>query len=105
MSDEIATPEAQQQGIQLIVDDREVKTVYANAYRINTAPEEVIVDLGFNMPQQGQAGQPPSLLFKVSDRVVLTYVNAKRLATSLQQLIKRYEQQFGELPLTPGPRR
>ena len=45
------------------------------------------------------------MLFKVTDRVVMSYINAKRLAMSLGQLVKRYEQQFGELPMQPGQRR
>ncbi len=45
------------------------------------------------------------MLFKVTDRVIMSYVNAKRLAMSLGQLVKRYEQQFGELPLNPGQRK
>ncbi len=88
-----------QQGVQVLLDERDLKTLYSNAYRIHTSSEEVIVDLGFNMvnpnPQTGQA----QMLFKVTERVVMTYTNAKRLSTSLAQLIKRYEQQFGEIPL------
>jgi hypothetical protein len=34
----------------------------------------------------------------------MSYTNAKRLAMSLSQLIKRFEQQFGELPVQ-GPAR
>jgi hypothetical protein len=37
------------------------------------------------------------VVLKITDRVVMSYMNAKRLALSLGQLIKRYEQQFGEL--------
>jgi hypothetical protein len=47
-----------------------------------------------------QTGQM-QMTFKVSDRVVMTYANAKRLSMSLQQLLKRYEQQFGEIQLSP----
>jgi hypothetical protein len=87
--------------------------MYTNAYRIHTAAEEVVIDLGFNMPnpnqqqQQQQGGTPAQaqLLFKVTDRVIMSYPNAKRLALSLQQLINRYEQQFGQIPTQPGPRR
>jgi hypothetical protein len=39
------------------------------------------------------------MLFKVTERIVMTYANTKRLSISLQQLIKRYEQQFGEIPV------
>jgi hypothetical protein len=93
---------AQQKGPQVIIDDRDLEMVYANAYRIHAA-DEVVVDLGYNMPnpnptQQGQQ----QVLYKGSHRVVMSYANAKRLAGSLVQLIKRYEQQFGEIKL-PQP--
>ena len=88
-----------QQGVQVLLDESTLKTTYSNAYRIHTSMEEVIVDLGFNMvnpnPQTGQA----QMLFKVTERIVMTYANTKRLSISLQQLIKRYEQQFGDIPL------
>jgi hypothetical protein len=92
------------QQIQVMLDEREMKTVYANAYRIHTAPEEVVIDLGFNMHNPNtQPGQPnQQMLFRVSDRVIMGYANAKRLAMSLQQLVKRFEQQFGEIPLQPN---
>lgn len=99
--------QAQQQNVQVFLDERELRTIYTNAYRIHTAAEEVVIDLGFNMPNPNpqQQGSAPSLLFKVTDRVVMSYSNAKRLAMSLGQLVKRYEQQFGELPINPGQRR
>src|SRR5688572_30411962 len=92
--------EGGQQNVQVLLDERELRMLYSNAYRIHTAPEEVVIDLGFNManPNMQQGGQA-QLLFKVTDRIVMTYVNAKRLAMSLGQLVKRYEQQFGELPM------
>lgn len=98
----------QQQAVQVLLDERELRLLYTNAYRIHTAPEEVVIDFGFNMANPNSQGQGQAqLLFKVTDRVVMTYINAKRLAMSLGQLIKRYEQQFGELPVNPGqqPRR
>ena len=96
---------AGQQQVQVLLDERELRTMYTNAYRIHTAAEEVVIDLGFNMPNPNQQGGQAQLLFKVTDRVVMSYANAKRLSLSLQQLIKRYEQQFGEIPAQPGPRR
>lgn len=105
MSEENTTQTTDQgQQIQVMLDEREMRTVYANAYRIHTAPEEVVIDLGFNMPNpNNQPGQPnQQMLFRVSDRVIMGYANAKRLAMSLQQLVKRFEQQFGEIPTQPG---
>jgi hypothetical protein len=100
-----SAPEGQQQ-VQVFLDERELKTLYSNAYRIHTATDEVIIDLGFNMPNPNpnpQGGQA-QLLFKVTDRVIMSYPTVKRLGASLAQLIRRYEQQFGEIP-APGQQR
>jgi hypothetical protein len=96
---------SQQPGVQVLLDERELRTMYTNAYRIHTSAEEVIIDLGFNMPNPNPQGQQPQLLFKVTDRVIMSYTNAKRLASSLNTLIRRYEQQFGEIPNQPGQKR
>ena len=109
MAEETPTPMTttapDDRGVQVLLDERELRTFYANAYRIHTSAEEVIVDLGFNMPNPNpNAPGGASLLFKVTDRAILSYTNAKRLALSLTQLIKRYEQQFGEIPMQ-GQRR
>jgi hypothetical protein len=88
--------------VQLMLDERDMRSTFANAYRIHTTAEEVVLDFGFNMlnpnPQTGQQ----QMLFKVSDRMIMTYSTVKRLTGSLTQLIRRYEQQFGEIPMQPG---
>ncbi len=94
-----------QPGVQVLLDERELRTLYTNAYRIHTSAEEVIIDLGFNMPNPNPQGGQAQLLFKVTDRAVMSYTNAKRLAMSLSQLVKRYEQQFGEIAMQPGQRK
>ena len=86
------------------LDEREMRISYANAYRIHQSEEEVIADLGFNMPNpaaKGDANQP-ELLFRVNERVIMNYRMAKKLSSALQSLIQRYEAQFGEIPLQ-GP--
>jgi hypothetical protein len=101
MADDIVHSEPQ--SVQLVVDEKDLKSLFANAYRIYTTAEEVVIDLGFNMPDPNpQTGGQPRLLFKVTDRVIMSYASTKRLAGSLGQLIKRYEQQFGEIPVRPG---
>ena len=107
-SQPFASDQPQQQQIQVMLDERELRTIYSNAYRFHTTADEVILDVGFNMPNpnpnpQGGGGQ--QLLFKVNDRIVMSYSNAKRLAGSLTQLVKRYEQQFGEIAMPGSPRR
>ena len=79
-------PEGQPQGVQVLLDERELKTTYTNAYRIHTAPEEVVIDLGFNMANpnpSGPSAQPQQLLFKVTERIIMSYPNVKRLSMSL----------------------
>ena len=92
-----------QQGVQLLLDERDMRTGFANAYRIHHTAEEVVLDFGFNManPNPQGAGQQ-QLLFKVTERVIMSYPSVKRLTLSLQQLVRRYEQQFGEIPTQPG---
>ena len=106
MAEEIGTGTGEgQQGVQVLLDERDLRTLYTNAYRIHTSAEEVIIDLGFNMPNPNPQGGQAQLLFKVTDRAIMSYTNAKRLAMSLSQLIKRYEQQFGEIPVQGQQRR
>lgn len=91
------TQDGAQPGVQVLLDERELRQIYSNAYRIHATADEVIIDLGFNMPNPNPQTGQQQLLLKITDRVVMSYLNAKRLGQSLQQLIKRYEQQFGEL--------
>ena len=105
MAEETPPTQGDQQSVQLLLDESQMKTSFANAYRIHTTAEEVVLDYGFNManpnPQTGQQ----QLLFRVTDRVILSYPNVKRLALSLQQLVRQYEQRMGEIPTNPGQAR
>ena len=89
--------------VQVLLDERELRQIYSNSYRIHATNDEVVIDLGFNMPNPNPQTGQQQLLLKITDRVVMSYMNAKRLSQSLMQLIKRYEQQFGEL-VPPGQR-
>ena len=90
-----------QQSVQLLLDEAQMKTSFANAYRIHTTAEEVVLDFGFNMANPNPQGGQQQLLFRVNDRVILSYPNVKRLALSLQQLVRQYEQRMGEIPMNP----
>jgi hypothetical protein len=96
------TAPADQSSVQVVLDERDLKIIFSNAYRIHTTAEEVVIDLGFNMPDPNPQGGQQRLLFKVTDRVVMSYSSTKRLGMSLSQLVKRYEQQFGEIQVRPG---
>jgi hypothetical protein len=92
--------------VRVRVDEREMKTTYANAFRTNGTAEEVMLDFGLNLvtPAQDQ-NQSPDILFKATDRIILNYYSAKRLAVTLSRLIRQHEEQFGELELDPQKRR
>jgi len=42
------------------------------------------------------------MLFKAGDRIILSYPTVKRLSISLVQLIRRYEEQFGQIQIQPA---
>lgn len=104
--EEQAREQTGQQQVQLRVDETAMGTTYANAFRTNGTAEEAILDFGLNVvtpPAKPDAN--PQILFKVNQRVVMNYYSAKRLAITLSQLIRRHEEQFGELELDVQKRR
>lgn len=93
------------QQVRLRIDERNMRTSYANAFRTNGTAEEVMVDFGLNLlGQPGAEEKTPEIVFQVNERVVLNYYSAKRLAIALGQLIRRHEDQFGELELDVSKR-
>ena len=95
-----------QQQVRLRIDERNMSTSYANAFRANGTAEEVMLDFGLNiLIPSGQEQTQPEIIFKINERVVLNYYSAKRLAITLSQLIRRHEEQFGELELDVAKRR
>jgi hypothetical protein len=103
--DQQAREQTGQQQIRLHIDERGMKTSYANAFRTNGTAEEVMLDFGLNLinPAAQQQGQP-EIIFQVNDRVIMNYYSAKRLAITLGQVIRRHEEQFGELELDVAKR-
>lgn len=101
------TPEQRQ--IQMRIDESKMTTAYANTIRTSNTADEVVMDFGLNIPMQGQDNQMV-LNFSVGSRVVMNWAGAKRLAISLGQMIRQYEERNGEIPLNrpqpgqPGPR-
>ncbi|TVQ61634.1 MAG: DUF3467 domain-containing protein [Phycisphaerales bacterium] len=99
----MAENEPQQRQIQLRIDESKMTTTYSNTIRTSTTQDEVVMDYGMNMPVQGQDGQP-AMLFAVGSRVIMNWQAAKRLAISLGQVIRQYEERHGEIELQNQPR-
>jgi len=98
--DHLETQARQQAGqqVRLRIDETDMAATYANAFRTNGTAEEVMLDFGLNLVQPTN-DQQPEILFQVKNRVILNYYSAKRLALTLGQLIRRHEEQFGELEM------
>ena len=104
--EEQAREQTGERQIRIRVDERDMQSSYANAFRTNGTAEEVMLDFGLNLvaPAEQQQEQP-EIIFRVNDRVIMNYYSAKRLAITLSQLIRRHEQQFGELEMDVAKRR
>lgn len=85
--------QAQQQPIQVNVDDSHAIACYANFCRVTGSPEELIVDFGLN-PQP--VGIPKDAIH-VTQRVIMNFYTAKRLLAALQMSVQRHEAVFGVL--------
>ncbi len=104
--EEQARQQTGQQQVRVRIDERAMTTSYANAFRTNGTAEEVMVDFGLNLVSPpGKEGDQAEIIFKINDRVILNYYSAKRLALTLSQLLRRHEEQFGELELDVAKRR
>ena len=84
--------------VQLRIDESKMVVTYSNTIRTSTMPDEVILDFGMNMPMPTQDGQAV-LLFNVGSRVVMNWAAAKRLAISLGQGVRQFEEQNGEIKI------
>lgn len=120
MTDPSTDPSVEQQAaeqtgkrqVRLRMDNSDAKTSYANAFRTNATAEEAIVEFGFNLVnptprQQGDNGENQiagEMVFESSNRVIMNFYTAKRLAISLSQMVRGYEQRFGELKLNAAER-
>ncbi|GJQ30364.1 MAG: hypothetical protein HBSAPP03_22480 [Phycisphaerae bacterium] len=92
----------QQQQVQLRIDESKMGTTYANTIRTSTTNDEVVLDFGMNLPMPGQNNEP-TLLFSVGSRVVMNWAGAKRLAISLGQVVRQFEERNGEINLGQRP--
>jgi len=82
--------------IQIQLDDDVAQGQYINLALVNHNETEFTFDLLYLQPQQPKA--------KVRSRIITSPQHAKRLATALQENLRRYEEHFGEIRLSgPNP--
>jgi hypothetical protein len=86
-----AEGEAEQRGtLNLVAQD--AKTSYANLAVLTTTPEEVVLNFGINVTPMTQDRK---VNVEITDRIIMTYASAKRLAITLGNVVKRYEEKVG----------
>ncbi len=78
---------------QVVIDDASAVAVYANFARVTGTPEELILDFGLNPQPIGTPRKP----IAVTQRIVLNFYTAKRMAHALDATLQRHEATFGEL--------
>ena len=91
----MADPEAKQQapGLNVKIDDEELKGRYSNLLRIAHTREEFILDFINLVPPQGI----------VTSRVVTSPGHLKRIVRVLAATLERYEQVHGKVREAPDP--
>jgi len=77
------------------VDETHAQTTYANAWQMNAGQDEIICDLGVQVPRM--MGKQQAISFQVGARVVFSPTSAMRFAAALQQVIAQREQRIAEV--------
>ncbi len=77
----------------LQLDETGVTTGYANFFLVTAGPEEIVLLFGIRSGDGSRA--------KIEERIVVSPSNAKRILLALSQTLKRYEDAFGTIDLTP----
>ncbi|MBX3316910.1 MAG: DUF3467 domain-containing protein [Phycisphaeraceae bacterium] len=93
----------QSRQIQLRIDESKMNTTYANTIRTSTTADEVVMDFGMNLPMQVAENQQ-AIMFNVGSRVIMNWAGAKRLAISLGQVVRQYEDRNGQIQIGPVSR-
>jgi hypothetical protein len=93
-SPEESAMSTEQRTVNIEIGDKEWEGVYSNFVIITHSPSEFVLDFARMLPGAQKA--------KVFTRVIMTPQHAKALLGTLEQNIKRYEVDHGEIKLAPG---
>jgi len=86
--------EMKQQRLNLEIGEKEAEGIYANMALVAHSPAEIIIDFARIMP-----GAPKA---KVQARIIMTPAHAKMLLKTLDDNLKKFEKQFGEIKIHGG---
>jgi hypothetical protein len=100
MNNETSKKPADDQQPNIIWDDSNMRSVYANVANVAGGREEIILLFGMN--QAWQATQT-DVKVQLNERVVLSPYAAKRLSILLNKTMAEYEKRFGVLNVGETP--
>ena len=91
---------ADQQQVQIQIDDSQTQVTYSSTVRVWGSAEEINLDFAGPLRPAG----PKAAKLKIDQRLTLNPWAAKRLCLALNQAIARYEQAYGALEVDPRKR-
>jgi TPP-dependent indolepyruvate ferredoxin oxidoreductase alpha subunit len=77
--------------IKIELGEKEAEGIYANLAMIMHSPTEIVIDFARAMPRTPKA--------RVLARIIMTPMHAKVLVKTLEDNLKKFEAQFGEIKL------
>jgi len=84
-----------QQQINVELGEKESEGIYSNMVLIAQSPHEIILDFARMVPGTRKT--------KVYARIIMTPAHAKLLHKALEDNLKKFESQYGEIKLPGGP--
>ena len=85
-----------QQQVQIRAKDDDLKGVYSNAMQVSHTHEEFVLDF-YNLAPQGNVGS-------LSAKIIMSPGHMKRMVAALEDNVKKYEGQFGEIKVAEAPK-
>ena len=83
-----------QQQIKVELGDTEAEGIYCNMCMIMHSPTEIVLDYARVMPRSPKA--------RVLARIIMTPMHAKWMLQTLEENLKKFEKQFGEIKIHRG---
>ena len=84
-----------QQQLNIELGEKEAEGIYANLAMLTHSPTEIIIDFARVMPRSPKA--------RVQARIIMTPMHAKLLKKALEDNLKKFEEQFGEIKMHGTP--
>jgi hypothetical protein len=83
------------QQVKIELGEKEAEGIYANLVMVVHSATEIILDFARIMP-----GAPKT---KIQARIIMTPTHAKLMQKTLEDNLKKFEKQFGEIKIPGGP--